>query len=468
MKKLFTLILAAGLTAGIAAAAWAMEEEPVRTSDGEVMSYEEYMAAELDTKVTIETYVQAKQSWWEDKATLYTQDEDGGYFIYSMACSEEEYDRLTEGTKIRVTGWKSEWSGEVEIVDASFEIIEDEEDTYIAKAANVTEYLGTDEIQDYMNQYVSFKGLTIEPQTDFEGNEAAFLYNWNGSGAPGENCDLYFKASLDGEVYTFTVESYLCGSDTDVYQAVENLQVGDVIDMKGFLYWYEGPNPHITEVKPAGKMSYEDYLEAEYDTEVTVTVYVQATQEWWEDKISVYASDEDGGYFIYNMACSKEDAEKLLPGTKICVTGWKSEWAGEVEIVDAEFTFVDDGETLISAPEDVTELLGTDRLADYMNRPVIFKGLTVEAQTDEDGNEKPFLYGWNGAGSHEENSDIYFNASRGGETFTFTIESYLCGNTTDVYAAAEALEAGQEIDLEGFLYWYEGPNPHITSITVKE
>lgn len=37
---------------------------------GEVMSYEEYMAAELDTQVVVETYVQAKQSWWEDKATL--------------------------------------------------------------------------------------------------------------------------------------------------------------------------------------------------------------------------------------------------------------------------------------------------------------------------------------------------------------------------------------------------------------
>ena len=34
-----------------------------------------------------------------------------------------------------------------------------------------------------------------------------------------------------------------------VYNAVENLKVGDVIDMEGFLYWYEGMNPHITSVK---------------------------------------------------------------------------------------------------------------------------------------------------------------------------------------------------------------------------
>ena len=42
-----------------------------------VMTYEEYMAADLDSEVVIEAYVQAKQSWWEDKATLYTKDQDG-------------------------------------------------------------------------------------------------------------------------------------------------------------------------------------------------------------------------------------------------------------------------------------------------------------------------------------------------------------------------------------------------------
>ena len=40
----------------------------------------------------------------------------------------------------------------------------------------------------------------------------------------------------------------LCGPDTDVYKAVKELKVGDVVDLEGFLYWYEGPNPHITAV----------------------------------------------------------------------------------------------------------------------------------------------------------------------------------------------------------------------------
>jgi hypothetical protein len=59
-------------------------------TDAAVMSYAEYVAADLESPVVVETYVQAKQSWWDDKATVYTQDEDGAYFLYNMACSEED------------------------------------------------------------------------------------------------------------------------------------------------------------------------------------------------------------------------------------------------------------------------------------------------------------------------------------------------------------------------------------------
>ena len=48
------------------------------------------------------------------------------------------------------------------------------------------------------------------------------------------------------------------------------------------------------------------------------------------------------------------------------------------------------------------------------------------------------------------------------------LAAYLCDNTTDVYSAVKALEIGQTIDMEGFLYWYEGVNPHITSVTVAQ
>ena len=234
MKKLFCLVLAALLTLGACALA-----------EG-VMSYADFAAAEIDDEVTIETYVQAHQGWWEDngagKVTLYCQSEDGAYFLYNASATQEEAEKLVPGTKIVATGYKAEWSGEVEIVDATFEVVEGE---YIAEPIDVTDQLGTDALIESQNKKVAFKGMTVEPI----GEGAAFLYGWDGSGEEGS--DLYFNVSINGATYSFTVESYLCGPGSEVYEAVKALNVGDVVDLEGFLYWYEGPNPHITAVTAA-------------------------------------------------------------------------------------------------------------------------------------------------------------------------------------------------------------------------
>ena len=211
----------------------------------EPMTYDQYMAAPLDSEVVIEGGVQAKQAYYaqDDKGTanVYLQDEDGAYFLYGLPCTEKEYELLQIGSKIRVEGYKAEWSGEVEVIDAIWMFVDGE---YIAEPEDVTALLGTDELINKQNKKVIFRGMTVEPIGE-EGT-AAFLYNWDGSGAEGD--DLYFNVSLNGQKYTFTVESYLCGPDTDVYKAIQDLHIGDVIDMEGFLYWYEGPNPHITAV----------------------------------------------------------------------------------------------------------------------------------------------------------------------------------------------------------------------------
>lgn len=265
MKKRFVLLMALSLTFAFPGAVMAEDTAAEETteatdsaddqatdeadvkSDG-VMTHDEYLAAAVDDEVTIEAYVQAKQSWWEDKATIYTQDKAGAYFIYNMPCSEEDYEKLVPGTKIKVTGYKAEWSGEIEIADVSSFEIEDGE--YIAEPLDVTDLLGKDELIDHQNELVTFKGMTVEAAgQDADGNDVAYLYNYDGSGSEGD--DLYFNVSLDGETYTFTVESYLCDKDSDVYKAVEALNIGDKIDMEGFLYWYEGVNPHITSVTAA-------------------------------------------------------------------------------------------------------------------------------------------------------------------------------------------------------------------------
>ena len=213
------------------------EEETAEetTEESNAMTYAEYTAAAIDDEVVVEAYVQATQSWWEDKITVYAQDKDGAYFIYEMACSEEDAAKLVQGTKILVTGFKAEWSGEVEIVDATFEFVEGA-DTYVAEPTDVTELLGKDELIDYQNQLVSFKGMTVK-SIAYKNDE------------PGD--DIYVTVSKDGADYDFCVERYLTDPETDVYKAVGELQEGDVIDVEGFLYWYEGVNTHITAVSAA-------------------------------------------------------------------------------------------------------------------------------------------------------------------------------------------------------------------------
>ena len=212
-------------------------------------------------------------------------------------------------------------------------------------------------------------------------------------------------------------------------------------------------------------MSYDEYVAADLDTEVTVLATVMATQSWWEDQITVYAQafDGDGAYFIYNMACSEEDAANVAEGVTILVTGFKSEWEGEIEIVDATFEFTDlTCEPM--APVDLTADFGNDNaLIVNQNRNFEMNGLTVEAIG---GNGEAFFYKWDNSGS--QGDDLYFVVSNGETSCTFTVESYLTGADTDVYQTVESLNVGDTINVVGFLYWYQGANPHITGVTVVE
>lgn len=252
MKKLMTLLLAMVVVLGLIACG-AKEEAPAEVpaeteapateevaeeetaapeADAVVMTYADYAAAELDSEVVVETYVQAHQSWWEDKITVYCQSPDGAYFVYELACSEEDAAKLVPGTKICVSGYKGEWAGEVEIMDGTFVFVEGG-DTFIAEALDVTDLLASEDLIAHQNEFVAFKGMTVE----------AIEYK---NGEPGD--DIYVTLGKDGASYSFCVEVYLTGTDSDVYTTVGELAVGDVVDVEGFLYWYEGMNPHITSI----------------------------------------------------------------------------------------------------------------------------------------------------------------------------------------------------------------------------
>lgn len=210
-------------------------EDTVSKSEG-VMTWEEYMAAEVGSKVVIEAYVQGHQSWWSNKLTIYAQDGIGGYFLYDFPCTEEMANQLVPGTKIRVYGYKAEWAGEVEIVsdelDPEYAKIEIIEGNYVATPAYATDLLGKTELVNYQNMLVKFEGLEV----------VSISFKNDGGD------DIYVNVKYNGNEYSFCVEVYLTGTSTEVYQTVSALKAGDIIDVEGFAYWYNGINTHITAV----------------------------------------------------------------------------------------------------------------------------------------------------------------------------------------------------------------------------
>ena len=229
MKKFIALLMAVMMVLALGACGNEKAGDDINAKSEGVMTYAEYDAAAMDAEVVIEAYVQATQSWWDNKITVYAQDKDGAYFIYEMACAEADAAKLVPGTKIKVKGYKGEWAGEVEIMDGTFEFAGDTK--YVAEPVDATAWLGTDELIKHQNQLAVFKGLTVE----------AIEYK---NGEPGD--DIYVTVSKDGNKYDFCVERYLTGPETEVYQAVGALAVGDKVDVTGFIYWYEGVNTHIT------------------------------------------------------------------------------------------------------------------------------------------------------------------------------------------------------------------------------
>lgn len=215
------------------------------------MTHKEYLDAPVSSTVVVEAYIQAKQSWWESDgvgvASFYLQDQDGGYFAYNLPCSKDAYDNdLTIGTKIRIKGQKIIWAEEIEIdglssgAEATYEILNAKK--FIATPKDVTDLISSDELILNQNMLVEFKSLTVKAQED----GSAFYYKWDNSGSRGD--DLYVLLSDGTNTISAVVESYLCDKDSDVYKAVEALEVEDVITVEAFLYWYNGAQPHITKI----------------------------------------------------------------------------------------------------------------------------------------------------------------------------------------------------------------------------
>lgn len=207
--------------------------DPSAKDEG-TMTYAEYAAAAIDDEVVVEFFVQAIQNLsWKSAVTIYGQDPDGAYFVYEMPCDSELMAKLVAGTKVKVTGYKAAYKGEIEIIDCTLEIMEG---SWIAEVTDVTDLLGNDALVNHQNKLVLFKGMTVK-SISYKQDEY--------------DKDIYVTFTKDDVDYDFCVENNLTGPDTDVYKAVSALSEGDVVDVTGFLYWWQGPNPHITAVSAA-------------------------------------------------------------------------------------------------------------------------------------------------------------------------------------------------------------------------
>ena len=207
-----------------------------------VSSFSEFLSADGSQPVTIESYLQEKQAWSEGKANIHLQDEVGAYFVFNLPCSQEEFLALKQGQKLRIRGYKTDFSGQIQISDAVYSILDG---MYVAEPEDISNLPNTDELYLRQNRRVSFHAMTVEPMFD---GVSAFYYGWDNSGSTAKGSDLYFTASNGGESYTFLVKEQLCGIDSDVYSTVQKLHVGDIVDLEGILCWYNGPQPLLTSI----------------------------------------------------------------------------------------------------------------------------------------------------------------------------------------------------------------------------
>ena len=203
-----------------------------------------FLEAEIGSSVTFSCYVQAKEAFRDNTCSLFAQDETGACYLDRLSCIEDDYDRLTPGQKILITGYKSTWGDDIELTDSHFAFLDG---SWLAEPLDVTAMLGTEEISAHRNEKVCFRSMTIESMMD---GVSVWYRGWDNAAAEGEDTELFFRASSGGTVSTFSVCPSLCEEPDQVIQTLKSLRLGDTVDLTGYLYWYNEARPRITEITP--------------------------------------------------------------------------------------------------------------------------------------------------------------------------------------------------------------------------
>ena len=206
------------------------------------------------------------------------------------------------------------------------------------------------------------------------------------------------------------------------------------------------------EIRSDNVSDYEKFLATDDNMMVFVDTYVQATTPWADDRVNIYAQSEDGAYYLYHTACPPVDAEKLVPGTKIRISGYKSSKFGGATIEDGIFQVLEDEEPRIFEAQDISALLGpqeaTEELALLINSLVRIPQLTVVKAAEQ-----------------QEDGDLIFYASVNGTTYMYKVEADLTDSSTTLYQSVQNLAVDDVFGLEAFLtYGEDGMCPTVTVI----
>ena len=466
LKKLFAISAIAGVALlascnnGGETTTETKAPETTTTVATNVLSYDEYIAAEVGSEVTIEAYITGRTTWYNNAASFYLADDNGGYYVYNLPCTEEEYASLLINKKLQVTGAKAEWKGEVEIncqtatENGGWQLCDGED--FNPSSTNITS-IAKDVLDNYKNQSVKALGLTVTkaPYTNFED----FTLE------PKAGADVYFEVKDDaGNTATFVVEAYLENSQygSDVYNAVCALNVGDRIDLEGFVYYWENPQLQVTGLTKV--FSYDEYIAAAANEEVTIQAYIASRTTWYNNAASFYLADDNGGYYVYNLPCTEDEYNNLLvKGAFVEITGAKAEWKGEVEI-NGQTATENAGHIVLGASKTYDAILVDDiaksTLDLYKNQLVKTKELTVT--------KAPYTNFEDFTLAPKAGTDVYVEVTDGTNTFLFVVEAYLEDSLYDsnTYKNVCALHVGDKVVLEGFIYYWENPQMQITKCDI--
>jgi len=256
-----------------------------------VMSWADYVAAEKDAPVAVRGVVTAIfcKSQGASYNGMYLQDNDGGYYIYSMANDVDPAEAgIKVGMTVQVSGIKDIYSGTHEVKDAAAEIIDAE-----IKELVVFDYteifqnaasLADEALAGKQSQLVTVKGVTIVPQDDTVSSG-------------------YFKFKVGNKETYVRISSSVCPipkAEQDAFKAAHKEHAGWTADVTGVISVFNG-NFYLTPIN-ANAFDYKSAPECTHEAAAEWTK--DGKNHWHVCALCGLSMGDSAAHTIANGACS--------------------------------------------------------------------------------------------------------------------------------------------------------------------